>query len=156
MKGHGGARSGSGRPRKWSFDDMLAIGHDCEKRWREACESARENRLSALPHAEKIRRLQETTQAIPLPQRQAWLASATHEEHTGDIEGWLHDRAKTPFDDDTGNYKGRPRRGVRVSTRPPRGTRMRIIEEVALERRLSASSVDNLWQAYRRLRRETE
>jgi len=154
--GHGGARSGAGRPRKHDFWEMLTIGQDCETRWRGESKLAIEAGLSRLSHADNIRTLQEGAQAIPVSQRKAWLAGDGYDDHRGDIEAFLHDRAGTPFSDESGNYLGAAPRLVTVSAKPPRGTRKRIISEVATFSGLSESAVDNLWQAYRRFERELQ
>lgn len=133
---------------------MLAVGQDCETRWREESNLAVDARLSRLPHADAIRNLQEGAQAIPVSQRKAWLASDAYDDHKGDIEAWLHSRARTPFSDESGEYLGAAPRITTVSTKPPRGTRKRIIGEVANQSGLTESAVDNLWQAYRRFEHE--
>jgi hypothetical protein len=51
-------------------------------------------------------------------------------------------------------YEGTAPRVFKVPTKPPRGTRQRIIKEVAKEYDLAESVVDNLWKAYRRFERE--
>lgn len=153
MKRHGGARVGAGRPCKWSFEDVLNIGHACERRWHAASEMARDHRLAALPHAEKIAALQRRARDVPVRERKEWLR-AEYADHSGDIEAWLHARAGTAFNEETLEFEGPAQRGVTVSTKPFRGTRQRIIAEVALETGVSESAVDNLWQAYRRLQRE--
>ena len=154
MNRHGGARSGAGRPPKWSFDHVLTIGQACEVKWRDASKLAVEARFAALANQEKIQALWEGVQAIPVPQRKAWLESEAYKDHSGDIESWLHARAGTPFDDVTANYEGKAPRVVTISTKPPKGTRQRIVGEVAMETGQSESVVDNLWQAYRRFERE--
>jgi hypothetical protein len=113
-----------------------------------------EVRFAALVNHDKIQALWEGVQAIPVPQRKAWLESEAYKDHSGDIESWLHARAGTPFDDETANYEGKAPRVVTLSTKPPKGTRQRIVGEVAMETGQSESVVDNLWQAYRRFERE--
>lgn len=147
MSTHGGARPGSGRPRKWSFTHVLAIGQACEEKWRDASTEAFEARLAALPYAGKIQALWDRAQAIPVPQRKAW---PKREDHSGDLESWLHAAAGTPFDYDKGKFGGDVPRRVALSAKPPKGTRTRIIDEVATQNNLSTTTVDNLWQAYRR------
>lgn len=154
MTHHGGARRGAGRPRKWIFDDVLTIGQACEVKWREASKRAVEARFAALANQDKIQALWEGVQAIPVPQRKAWLESEAYKDHSGDIESWLHARAGTPFNDVTANYKGKAPRVVTLSTKPPKRTRQRIIAEIAKQFGLPDSAVDNLWQAYRRFERE--
>lgn len=154
MNKHGGTRSGAGRPLKWNFYDVLTIGQACESKWREASNEALKARRAALAHADLIQSLQNGVQTIPVPQRKAWLESEAYAEHRADLEAWLHARAGTPFDDETANYAGDAPRRVTVSTKPPRGTRQRIICQVAKENELTESAVDNLWQLYRRFEKE--
>lgn len=154
MNKHGGARSGAGRPLRWNFDHVLTIGQACEVKWREASKRAGEARFAALANQDEIQALWKGVQDIPLPQRKAWLESEAYKDHSGDIESWLHERAGTPFDDVTANYEGKAPRVVTISTKPPRGTRQRIVGEVAMNTGLPESAVDNLWQAYRRFERE--
>lgn len=111
-------------------------------------------RLSRLAHADAIRALQKSAQAIPVAQRKAWLASEAYDDHKGDLEAWLHSRGRTPFSNESGEYLGAAPRAVTVSNKPPRGARKRIITEVAHLSELSESVVDNLWQEYRRFKRE--
>ena len=154
MSKHGGVRARAGRPRKYDFEEMVTIGHACEMLWREASEAAGEARLALLPHAAETRALQEGAHHIPVHQRKAWLESEAYDAHRGDIENLLHDRAGTPFDYNSAEYEADPPRVVTVSTKPPHGTRKRIIGDVSTESGLSKNAVDNLWQAYRRVKQE--
>lgn len=151
---HGGARIGAGRPIKYDFWKMCEIGQACEALWRKESNLAVKARLSELPHADRITALQEDAQMIPVARRKAWMRSEAYEDHSGDIEAFLHDREGTYFNDETGDYEGDAPRVVTVSTKPPKGTRVRIIGEVATKTSLSKTAVDNLWQAYRRFERE--
>jgi hypothetical protein len=160
---HGGARKGAGRPRKWHFDDIVRIGQACEARWREASNEARQSRRESLPHADKVRARLEAAKAIPLAERTGWLRSEAGEDHSGELEAWLHEAAghsltgtfEVEGEAYGGDYEGNAPRGITISTKPPRGTRMRIIEEVARRFGLLESAVNNLWQQYRRFERET-
>ena len=150
MSNHGGARKGAGRPRKWDFDTAMEIGQACENRWREASDTALQDRQAALPHDADIRALQKQAQLIPLARRRAWLASPQYEDHLGDFVSWLHSRAGTQPDEDAPP----PPQMFRLSATPPRGARKRIIKEVAVEFELPENSVDNLWQKYRRFEQQ--
>lgn len=154
MNGHGGRRSGAGRPAKWSFEHVLNVGLACEAKWREASFTEVESRLASQLHADKIRALQKGAQAVPVSQRRTWLASEAYEEHSGDIEALLHDRARTRFDHEKATFESAAPRCMSVSAKPPRGTRQGIIREVATAAGLSESAVDNLWQEFRRFERE--
>ncbi len=154
MNRHGGARSGAGRRRKWTFDHVLSIGQACEIKWREASQKAVQARLAALPNANEIAALLDGVAKIPPSDRKRWLKDG-YDDHVGDLEGWLHERAGTKFDERTATFEGEAPRVVTVSTKPARGSRKRIIQEVAVEFAITESAVDNLWQAYRRFERES-
>lgn len=162
--GHGGARRGAGRPPKWSFDDVLTIGQACEVKWREASKRAEEARFAALANQDKIQALGEGVQAIPVPERKTWLASPEYEDHSGEIESLLHKRAGNHViggfeaEEETygGDYEGGAPRVMHISTRPPRGTRKQIIAEISAQFGLPESTLDNLWQEYRRFKRELQ
>ena len=153
MNNHGGARAGAGRKPKWDFYTRLAIGQACEIKWRGASEQAKRSNLSALAYGDEFRAIQDKLQHIPEARRKAW-ASENLEDQLGDFESWLHARSETHFDEDTGVYQHEPQRIFRISERPHRGTRKRIIKEVAMEIGLPESTVDNLLQEYRRLERK--
>ena len=154
MSKHGGVRARAGRPHKYDFDEIVTIGHACEKLWREASKAAGEAHLASLPHAAEIRALQEGARHRPVQQRVEWLKSDAYDDHKRDLESFLHDRAGTPFDFNSAEYEGDPPREVTISTKPPHGTRKRIIGDVSTESGLSKNAVDNLWQAYRRVKQE--
>lgn len=156
MSGHGGRRAGSGRPRKWSFFEVLNIGQACEVKWREASKGALSARYDALPRAAEITALYDGARAIPVEKRAQWVKSDAFEDHVLDLESHLHAQSETPFDYESGTYMGAAPRLVRLSTKPFKGTRERIIQEVASANGLSPSQVDNLWQAYRRLERSIQ
>lgn len=162
MNRHGGSRRGSGRPRKWTFDDILTIGGACEVKWRSACQAAFEARLRSLPHAKEIRELHDAIDNIPLAERKAWLQSEEFEDHSDDVAALLHKRAGNELvggvevEGETygGDYEGKAPRIISISRKPKRGTRQRIIAEVAIDFAIGESAVKNLWGAYRRFARE--
>lgn len=149
MSGHGGARRGAGRPRKWCFEDVLTIGQACEVKWREAAKAAFESERERLfSEVSDIQSLWDAAQCVPVRERRRWLTSEKFEQHRADVETELHALHGTRDD------LGAPRRGVHIAARPPRGTRKRIIGEVAEQFSLRESAVDSLWQEYRRFERE--
>lgn len=129
----------------------MAVGQACEARWVEASKLAKEARLASLPRAAEIRSLLAGMKFIPAEQRKSWLQGENYEDHRLDLEALLHERAGSPCTE--GNYDTEAPRLAWVSTVPFRGSRSRIISEVAVQRGLPTSAVDNLWQAYRRLAR---
>ena len=150
----GGKRAGAGRPPTREWLEGFAIGQACEVLWRSAEQDAGDERLRKLPHADEVHALQAAANAIPVEQRRAWVASDHHDDHVGDLECWLHRRAGTQFDEERGMFVAKAPRGVEVSKKPPRGTRQRIIAEVASRYGISEHTTNRLWKAYRRFERE--
>lgn len=153
MSLHGGARRGSGRPRKWLLKDVLKIGQACQEMWEKASQQAVKTRIAA-KRKHEINSLYDSAKKIRVPERKAWLESEAFEEYRGDLEGWFHKEAGTPFNYETGEYERDAPRHIFVSNKPFRGTRKRIIAENAVRFDLSESEVDNLWQSYRRFLQE--
>lgn len=147
LKNHGGARRGAGRPRKWQFEQILEIGGRCEDQWREAVKAAREAELKKL-FVEKsdLQSVWDSAQTVPLGERQQWSKSEPAELLQGDVEEELRDLTGALGGD------GSPPRTIFLMVKPPRGTRRRIIAQMANSLALSESQVDNLWQQFRRLR----
>lgn len=149
MSKHGGYRPGAGRPRKWTFDDILTVGQACEVAWREAKAFAFEAEKTRLFQKETdIQSLWDEAQRVPVRLRKGWHDSEDGEAHRADVETELHMLNGTPDSLDP------PARRIRIVSRPPRGTRKRIIAEVARRFSMTESATDNLWQAYRRFERE--
>lgn len=146
MNGHGGKRKGAGRPRKWSFDDVLRIGQACENRYREAKKLVLDKAKQEF-FAEKsdLNQAWRDVNRVPINLRSAWHRTPDAESHAFDVEVEVGSL-------DSGNSP--PSRIVTLSTRPPKGTRKRIIKEVAVLYGLTCNQVDNLWQAYRRFEAE--
>lgn len=151
MSKRGGSRKGAGRPPKWTAEDVIRVGSACEDLMRLAQKNAVAARLSARPDIASISARHLEVNYIPVEQRAHWIESEAYEDHCGDIEAFLHRQAKTPFDDNEGNFSGPAPRTVSVPKKPPRGTRKNIIIEVAASSHLSPVQVANLWQEFRRL-----
>lgn len=168
MSGHGGNRPGAGRPRKWSFDDVLRVGQACEARWRkaqtDAYEAARQELFSE--RTELIEVWKKANQ-IPVQKRGEWRSSSTGQQHSADIEIELEGLhtcdAEKPNpavagdaeeSDGVADTSETPMRLVKISNKPSKGARTQIITEVAARIGLTPLQVDNLWQAYRRFERE--
>ena len=150
---HGGARAGAGRPRKYDLEEIVDIGYACEKLWCEASDAAVTARYASLKNASEIQLLRDGAPHNDLDKRKTWFESERYwDVYKGDLEALLHERAGTPFDDISAEFESDAPRIVTISTKPPRGTRKRIIETVATESGLSENTVDNLWQAFRRFK----
>lgn len=149
MSGHGGARRGAGRPRKWSIDDVVRVGQACEELWRDASEKTETAELDRLhSEASDLNVLWAKAGNVPVSERSNWLVSEEADLHRLDIETELHALHGTSEE------AGPPVCVVRIRTQPPRGTRKQIIATVAKQFGERESTVDNLWQRYRRFVKE--
>lgn len=148
MNGHGGKRPGAGRPKKWSFEVILRVGQACENKWRDEVARAFDAASAKMFGFDAdLVALWEAVQKVPLGERRAWLAGADGEMHQADVEVELDVLTGR------GEAKTEPSKVVSISSKPPRGTRKRIIASVAAQFSLREPEVDNLWQAYRRFER---
>ncbi len=121
--------------------------------WRQAAASALEERKRQFFEG-GISRLWAEANAIPIADRRGWRESDAYQEHRGDLESFLHQRAGTTFDDDAGEYLGPAPRLVRFSNKPWKGTRPKIIAAIAERFGVPESRVDRLWKEYRRFEAE--
>jgi hypothetical protein len=146
---HGGKRAGAGRKPKWSFDDVLAVGQMCEARWR-AAEVAEFEKNNATMFSEQsdITSHQVSAREVPIPDRRAWLKSESGERHRDDMEVELECLNE--------QLSGAPTQNpvFSISKKPPRGTRKKVLEEVAAKFCITVKQADNLWQEYRRFLRK--
>lgn len=149
MSGHGGSRKGAGRPRKWLFDDMLSVGLACENMWHIAQNDAQQTGQERLFREDSdIQALWDSAKAVPVPRRKEWLASEAYETLRADMETELNALNGTPEREEAAP------RLVQISTKPPRGTRSRILQQAGERFALPKATVDNLWQEYRRFQKE--
>ena len=145
----GGKRPGAGRPPKRDWLAEIEIGQACEMLWREARNDAMNEHLSNLfVNDSELQTLWAKVQSIPGSERAAWVGSEKHVTHHADIEEELNDLAGTPDATDPAP------RCVTISTKPPKGTRQRIIAEIASRYGISTDTANRLWKAYRRFERE--
>ena len=142
---HGGRRQGSGRKQKWSFSDMLKIGQVCEEMHQAAKDLAFNKRLDELTKDQsELRTVWGYAASMPVSERKAWRASEAGERHVDDVKNELISLNAERSGEETTNAV------FSVSNQPAKGTRKRIIEDVASEFRLKPKQVDNIWQEYRR------
>ena len=150
QQGRGGARRGAGRPANHDIWQKIEIALTCEALSTEAAKVAVSQRLQKLRHADEIESLQIRINQIPIAQRAAFLISENYSDHVGDLESWLLKRQGSSFDDETGTYNQTARRDVSVSSKPPKGTRRRVLTQVAVQFGIPESTVDRYWKAHRR------
>ena len=162
---HGGRRAGAGRKVKFDFFFMLEVGAACEERLLEAQNSVKANsRLYLFNEVSDLQSLWNKADQVPVSKRTAWLESDAFEDHQADIEEErMAIRSETASAaegaqkaaEHTPNGSGG---GVdQLAKIPvPRGTRRRIIKEVAALYNLTENQVDNLWQQKRRFETEAD
>lgn len=144
---HGGKRSGAGRPPKWDFLFVVEIGQACEKLNRKAIEGSLEQQKNDLFrdqteldwHWSKIKKV------LPRERRQ-FLTSEAFEVHSQDVNEELKTLAS--------KKGGEVNRVIQLKAKAPRGTRTKILQQVAKTFGLTTKQVDNMWQAYRRFEAE--
>jgi hypothetical protein len=168
VNGHGGKRKGAGRPRKWSFDDVLRIGQACEAQWRKAQKNAYDASHDVLfRERTDLSTVWKQAKQVPIQDRGVWRNSEAGQQHSADVDEELESLqtygAEKPSAAIAGDGDGHdtvigaaevPTRLVEISNKPRRGTRTKIIADVAAKTGLPPSQVDNLWQAYRRFEAE--
>jgi hypothetical protein len=151
-RNHGGKREGAGRPRKWSFEDVLKIGQDCEVRFKEILRAAYEAQKTTLISnaVVELKEHHDEVQSIPLEHRQEWLKDeATRSQYMLDVGEEIESINSMAGIAEPTN------RIFQITGKAPKGTRSRIMKIVAKKYGLKTSEVDNLWQAYRRFERES-
>ena len=147
-KKHGGKRKGAGRKPKWDPLFKLRVGQDCENLFRQEEELAKKKAIDEhFSTKTDIKNVWDKVHKIPIPRRSNWLKSEAGDQHISDIEEELETLRAT-----TANISPTSRL-LKIPTKPPRGSRLRIISEIAEKYSLSAKQVDNLWQEYRRFER---
>ena len=142
----GGRRPGAGRKRKWSFRFTIEVGLACEKLFNEALEDTRsEVKQKLLSEQSNLSEEFHRAHQIQTNNRSNWL----NQEEGGDQYLW---DVAGEIEQLNIQYKNQNRenRVFSLPTRPPRGTRKAIIQQISAEYSLTKNQVDNLWQAYRR------
>ena len=143
-KQHGGKRKGAGRPFEFSFEFKMRVGQHCEKMWREAIlatiEDAKEKRLY---EDTDLRAVFRKANSVPVKDRSEWLLSENYEVHSSDVSVELAtiNGCETEFEPTS--------RVVTIGTKPPRGTRKAILDEIATQYKLSKTQAKNIWLQYR-------
>lgn len=153
-KGHGGRRPGAGRPLSYGYRDMLAIGEECEARWRQRADNAAMKEIADRAHVATVRDEQDRTQHIRAPRRD------------GEVKGRVTRFASQETVREVGTEINRTLAGSEAKIPPlqrsriqsaalkkPWGQRGAIIAEVAALFRVSRSRVARAWTEARRINR---
>lgn len=143
MSGHGGARKGSGRPIKWTREEINRVGIACDEREAEE--------LAALSKAERdarqwtengINEVWKKALSIPVAERKQWLESEEGDAHFFDYDIELRYLHNTPDDAEPPSFSI-------YAKKLPKGAKERIIAELAPKLGRSEREVAALWQKYR-------
>jgi hypothetical protein len=146
---HGGKRDGAGRPRIWSFEDVLTVGQMCETRWREVeAATFKRNLNEMLEDKTELASLTGAVNRRPKSKRRSWWDSEGGEDFRNDIIEEIGDLNEEISGERSQNRVFQP------SQQPPRGTRKQILEEAAIKFGIKVKTASNLWEAYRRFERE--
>ena len=144
---HGGKRRGAGRPHKWSFWFIVEVGQACETLNREAVErSLKRQKDDLIKQQTDLEQLFSKVNKCPPGERRQFLNSEEFEAHSHDIIEELKTLA--------GKKGGEVNRVIQLKAKAPRGTRTKILQQVAKTFGLTTKQVDNMWQAYRRFEAE--
>ena len=146
---HGGKRGGAGRPRIWSFEDVLTVGQMCENRWREVeAATFKRNLDKMLEDQTELASVTGPVNRRPISKRRSWWGSEDSEQFRGDFIEEIETLNEKIFGERSQN------RVFQVSKQPPWGTRKKILEESAIKFGINVKTASNLWEAYRRFERE--
>ena len=146
-KKHGGKRKGAGRKRKWDYGFKFEIGQACEALHRAEIQQAVEKQKEDLTNQQtELQYFWQKINSIPVHKRSLFRKSELFDDHQANIAAELDLLA-------VGDAEEVPR-VFHLEAKAPRGTRKRIIKQIAEQFGLSTKQVDNLWQAYRRFERE--
>ena len=136
---HGGTRAGAGRKRALSWRQLISVGAECERLWREAAEEGAFAQYEQDPRVKEIRIEQGRSELIPQRLRRTRSGKESMRDIEDDIETILGDR----------------RRAVSIPVKRPWGARSRIIERARAWCRdryglnVTARRVEAGWDAYR-------
>lgn len=160
-RGHGGARKGAGRPRKFDCAYKWKVGKRCEALFEEVKNNILAENLRFLTEeASELKRYWDAAKKVDPKDRKVWRQS---EEAQAYFEAVAIERAALlaeyeppPKSLDGGLYP--PTGGALISlpNKPPKGTRAKIIKQVAAEFSIETQQVDKMWQWVRKLERETD
>jgi hypothetical protein len=144
---HGGKRRGAGRPKKWDFSFVVKVGQACEKLNRKAMEESLDQQKNDLfRQRTELEWHWAEVNKVPPSKRRQFLTSETFEVHSQDVNEELKMLAS--------KKGGEVNRVIQLKAKAPRGTRTKILQQVAKTFGLTTKQVDNMWQAYRRFEAE--
>lgn len=162
---HGGRRAGAGRKVRFDFFFMLEVGAACEERLLEAQNSVKANsRQYMYNEVSDLQSIWNKSNQIPVSKRPAWLESDAYADHQADIDeerSLIRTEVAKVSRKTRRAAKNAPSRSEKGVDQPtkipvPRGTRRRILREIAATYKLTENQVDNLWQQKRRFEAEAE
>jgi len=143
--GHGGKRRGAGRKPNLTFYQEVKIGQTCERLLASAALRAINRRKRNLFERQtELSYHWKRVNNLTLEKRKELANSDLLQFHRENIEAEL--KLLKPVD----AMDQEAPRLLRISKRPPKGTRDKVIARAARIFKLKPSQVDNIWQKYRR------
>ena len=144
--GHGGKRKGAGRKPNLTLYQEIVIGQTCERLLESAALRAFNRRKRNLfEHQTELSYHWKSVNKLNLDKRDELIRSELLQYYEDNIEAEL--KLFQPY---TAMDKKDPRL-LRISKRPPKGTRCKVIARASKIFKLKPSQIDNVWQKYRRL-----
>lgn len=145
---HGGKRKGAGRRPKWSHNFKLHIGMLCQTQFREAQKIAENRAIKELISEEDLQTEFQRSKIIPVPERSAWIKSEEGDDYIASVE------AEIAMLNEIRGTGSETNRLFQINTRPPRGTRKSIRDQIALEYSLTDNQVKYIWDEYVKFERK--
>ena len=147
---HGGKRVGAGRRQKWSYWFKFKVGQECEVLFRQVkAQTLEEEQKRLLIEQSSLNEEYARAQDVDVEHRAQWIELEDGgNQYLWDFESeieQLNILHRNPLITN---------RLFHLRTRPPRGTRIAIIKQLALKYSLSENQVDNFWQLYSRFERD--
>ena len=144
--GHGGKRKGVGRKPNLTLHQEIVIGQTCERLLASAALRAFNRRKRDLfEHQTELSYHWQSVNKLTLDKRDELIKTELLKYYEDNIEAEL--KLFQPY---KAIHQKAPRL-LRISERPPKGTRGKVIARASKIFKLKLSQIDNIWQKYRRL-----
>ena len=144
--GHGGKRKGAGRKPNLTLHQEIVIGQTCERLLESAALRAFNRRKRDLfEHQTELSFHWKSVNKLTLDRRGELIKTELLQFYEDNIEAEL--KLFQPYK----SMDQKAPRLLRISKRPPKGTRGKVIARASKIFKLKPSQIDNIWQKYRRL-----
>ena len=144
--GHGGKRKGAGRKPNLTLHQEIVLGQTCERLLaRAALRAFNRRKRDLFEHQTELSYHWQSVNKLTLDKRDELIKTELLKYYEDNIEAEL--KLFQP-------YKAMDQKAprlLRISERPPKGTRGKVIARASKIFKLKPSQIDNIWQKYRRL-----